>query len=66
MMRCGLPEGSRVRECPGCDETAYLWLAQLAPNRVQCQRCGAIFDPQTGAIEPGLDEKVGAHDDDDD
>ena len=49
MLQRGLPAGSRVRECPGCDESAYMWLVQLAPNRVRCERCRAIFDPQTGA-----------------
>ncbi len=60
----GLPEGSRVRECPGCDESAYMWLVQLAPNRVHCEHCGAIFDPQTGTIEPDPEEEDEAHDND--
>ena len=61
----GLPEGSRVGECPSCDESAYMWLVQLGPNRVLCEHCGGIFDPQTGAIEPASATKDCTYDDDD-
>ena len=63
-MKRGLPEGSRVRTCPGCDAAGPMWLVQIAPCRVVCERCGAIFDPQTGTIEPDLAEEDESNDDD--
>jgi hypothetical protein len=51
-LKRGLPEGSPIRQCPGCDEAEPAWLVQIAPGQVVCERCGAIFDPQTGTLEP--------------
>jgi len=63
-MTRGLPEGSQVRACPGCEEAEPRWLVQIAPGRVVCERCGAIFDPQTGTIEPDPAEEDDGNDDD--
>ena len=63
-LKRGLPEGSRVRRCPGCDEAEPTWFVQIAPGRVVCERCGAIFDPRTGTIEPDSAEEDEANDDD--
>jgi transcription initiation factor TFIIIB Brf1 subunit/transcription initiation factor TFIIB len=57
-LKRGLPEGSRVRACPGCDEADAGRLVQIAAGRIVCERCGVIFDPQTGAVEPDPDEEV--------
>lgn len=62
-LKRGLPEGSRVRACPGCDEAEPMSLVQIAPGRVVCERCGAIFDPQTGTIEPNPAEEDESYDD---
>ena len=63
-LKRGLPDGSRIRECPSCDEAEPMWLVQIAPGRVVCERCGAIFDPQTGTIEPDPAEEDESDDDD--
>lgn len=52
----GLPSDGPVRACPGCGEADPQWLVRLpadrrgGPNRIVCERCGAIFDSQTGAV----------------
>ncbi|GJQ27824.1 MAG: hypothetical protein HBSAPP02_28560 [Phycisphaerae bacterium] len=58
----GLPEGSAIRQCPGCGEAEAAWLVRIGQGKMACERCGAVFDPQTGAIEPEAADMVAPKD----
>ena len=58
-MKRGLPDGSRVRACPGCDAAGPMWLVQIAPGRGEpyehrCPR--ASFEQVAHAIDELGDE----------
>jgi Zn ribbon nucleic-acid-binding protein len=53
-------------ECPGCKEWCPDLLVWIEDDRVECQTCGAIYDPRDGKVyayhnsDGGIEDAGGA------